>query len=407
MTEDHSLKAFFRTWGAWLGIAGVGLGLILAVVAMVTSLVGTVPATQTAIIAGLTIALGSAVSAFSYRYLRTSVMQVAGGVTALAGVWAIIGPFILGYPIDSVLLVVSVLVGVVTASLTGFALMSAPPIDDREKPLNDLFGQKWRGWTGMPGLLAGLLLLALAFLANGEAGSVFKLNLGMVGTALASLSALAAFGYGRMNEALVQLFGWLTILVGFWAVVSAFTLGRAAGPLLVDAPLFLITVLTGLLTILTAAYALLTTPTADGGSTLFDIAMLKREGGPNLWTWRIWLGVLGALAGIALVLVAVAAGGEEKLTGGQTAVLTGLLITIGSIIGTIAYSYGRNLVGQIAGGATALVGIWTVISPFILNYPDYSSLYLVSILLGAVTASLSGYAITLGDNRRMQEQLSV
>ncbi len=407
MAEDHSLKAFFRTWGAWLGVAGVVLGLILAVVATVTALVGSVPAAQTAIVAGLVIALGSTVSAFSHRYLRTSVMQVAGGVTALAGVWAIIGPFILGYPIDSVLLVVSVLVGVVTASLTGFALISAPPIPDSEKPLNDLFGQKWRGWTGMPGLVAGLLLVALAFLADGETGSVFKLNLGMVGAALASLSALTAFGYGRMNEALVQLFGWLTILVGFWAVVSAFALGRATGPLLVAAPLFLITVLTGLLTVLTAAYALLTTPTADGGSTLFDIAMLKREGGPNLWTWRIWLGVLGALAGIVLVLVAVAAGAEEGLPIGQTAVLTGLLITIGSIIGTVAYSYGRNLVGQIAGGATAFVGIWTVISPFILNYPQNSTLFLVSILLGAVTASLSGYAITLGDNRRLQEQLSV
>jgi hypothetical protein len=400
MAEDHSLKAFFRTWGAWLGVAGVVLGLILAAVATVTGLVGTVPAAQPAIVAGLVIALASAVSAFSYRYLRTSVMQVAGGVTALASVWAIIGPFILGYPIDSVLLVVSVLVGVVTASLTGFALISAPPIPDSEKPLNDLFGQKWRGWTGMPGLVAGLLLVVLAFLADGATGSVFKLNLGMVGAALASLSALSAFGYGRMNEALVQLFGWLTILVGFWAVVSAFALGRATGPLLVATPLFLITVLTGLLTVLTAAYALLTTPTADGGSTLFDIAMLRREGGPNLWTWRIWLGVLGALAGIALVLVAVAAGG-------QTAVLTGLLITIGSIIGTVAYSYGRNLMGQIAGGATAFVGIWTVISPFILNYPQNSTLFLVSILLGAVTASLSGYAITLGDNRRLQEQLSV
>jgi hypothetical protein len=73
----------------------------------------------------------------------------------------------------------------------------------------------------------------------------------------------------------------------------------------------------------------------------------------------------------------------------------------------VAYSYGRTLLGQVAGGVTAFVGIWAVISPFLLNYPQNSTLFLVSVLLGAVTAALAGYAITLGDTLRMQGGISV
>lgn len=272
MAEDTSLKAFFRTWGAWLGIMGVVLGLSLVVVAVVTGWGETLPTGQNAIITGLGIAVGSAVSALSYRYLRTIVMQVAGGITALVGLWAVIGPFILAYPLDSTLLVVSVLVGVLTTSLTGFALISASPIDDAAKPLNDIFAQKWRGWSGMPGLAAGLLLLALALLASGEASSAVKLNIGIIGAALASLSAICAFGYGRLPEAVVQLSGWLTILVGFWALVSAFVFGT------VGSALFLVTVFTALLTVLTTSYAMLTTPTVEGTSSLFDISRITFTG---------------------------------------------------------------------------------------------------------------------------------
>lgn len=405
MSENGSPKAFFQTWEAWLGVIGVGLGLVLAIVALLTGQGEGLPSSQPAVVTGLLIALGSAVSAVSYRYLRTIVMQVAGGVTALAGLGAVIGPFIQGYPIN-VLLVVSVLVGVVTASLTGFALISAPPIPDAEKPLKDIFGQQWRGWVGMLGLAVGLLLLALAFLGGGDFGGAFKVNLGLVGATLAILSALSAFGYGRMDESLVQFFGWLTILVGFWTVISAFALSAATGPILVAAPLFLVTVLTGLLTVLTASYALLTTPTADGSSTLFDITTFKVQTSSNVWTWRVWLGVLGSVAGVVLVLVGLTATGEAGAAGGQNAVFTGLVILVGSIMSTVGYSYGRVLLGQVAGGVTTFVGIWVVISPFLLNYPQNSTLFLVSVLLGAVTASLSGYAITLGDTIRLQKQVS-
>lgn len=402
MPENTSLKPFLQTWAAWLGMIGVVLGLVLVGVATVTGWMESLPAGQNAVISGLVIAVGSAVSAVSYRYLRTIVMQVAGGITVLAGLWAIIGPFILSYPLDSVLLVVSVLVGVLIASLAGFALISAPPIDDAAKPLNDIFGQTWRGWAGMPGLVAGVLLLTLAFLANGEASSVVRVNTGVVGAALAILSALCAFGYGRQREAVVQLAGWLTVLVGFWAVISAFVLGT------VGSSHFLVTVFTGLLAVLTASYALLTTPAADGTRSFFDfdISTTRLELPAAFWTWRVWLGVLGCSAGIALILVAAMTGWVESLPAGQVAVLTGLVISVGSIVSSIAYGYERTLVGQIAGGVTAFVGIWTVVSPFILSYPQDSALFLTSILLGVLTAALSGYAITLGDNLRLQQQPS-
>jgi hypothetical protein len=402
-SENGSSGPFFQTWAAWLGGIGVGLGLVLALVALVTGQSEGLPAAQPTVVTGLLIALGSAVSAVSYRYLRTIVLQVAGGVTALAGLGAVIGPFMLDYPFDSVVLVVSVLVGVVTASLTGFGLLSASPIDDADKPLKDIFAQGWRGWAGMPGMAIGLLLLALAFLAGDAVGGAFRVNLGIVGVALAGLSGFCAFGYGRVDETLVQLSGWLTILVGFWAVISAFVLRAANGPILVDAPLFLVTVLTGLLTVLTAAYAMLTTPTADGSSSLFDITTFKLQTSANIWSWRIGLGGLGSLAGLVLLLVGLTATGEAGSAAGQNAVFSGLLLLVSSIMSTVAYSYGRTLLGQVAGGVTAFVGIWAVISPFLLNYPQNSTLFLVSVLLGAVTAALAGYAITLGDTLRMQE----
>lgn len=85
---------------------------------------------QSAVIAGVAIALFSVLSIISYRYVRAGLGQLLSGLLALAGIWAIAAAFLLGYPTDSVLFGLSIITGIATVLLATYTLVTAPDTDN-------------------------------------------------------------------------------------------------------------------------------------------------------------------------------------------------------------------------------------------------------------------------------------
>jgi hypothetical protein len=97
MTTQTTIKPFSRTWGGWPGVVGVIAGLGLIVAPFLFNFDGGTPIGTNAIITGAAIAIFSAISAFGYGHMQQMLVRVFSWLAALAGVWAVISSFVLGY----------------------------------------------------------------------------------------------------------------------------------------------------------------------------------------------------------------------------------------------------------------------------------------------------------------------
>lgn len=368
--------------GAWYGIAGILLGLLL----MIAPVLYNVDApTGHLVLTGLIVAVCGAVSGFGMGYIRTTAIQVFGGLMALAGLWALLSPFLLGYPLDSALLRMVVITGVVTAALAGYGLTNQTPVADTSKTTAQIFSATWKGWPGILGIVAGLGLIISALAFTGEDQAVLGRNTILLGSVLLVLSAVGAFGVDYLRKQVLNLLGWSTILLGLWAIIKSFVLSTPQ-----DSPLFVITIITGVVTVLVATYALLTVPPADDEKPLLAGLM----GSEGLGSLDAQLSLLGMGLGLLLLIVAMMTPIDD--TSGaisQSAVITGAAIALLSVFSTLSYRYVRTGLGQLLSGLLALAGIWAIAAAFLLGYALDSVLFGLSTITGIASVLLAAYAL--------------
>lgn len=372
-------------WGGRLGVIGVVAGLALIVVTLLLGTWQSADLNREVIITGFMIAVFSLVTAFSYSNLRNLVVQIFGGLTILAGAWAVISPFVLGFAYDNLLFPLSIITGLITAPLAGYAVFNLPP--ERNKPLLNLFSRGWNGWLGVLGFFAGLALIIVVILLGDE--SVLSVNANVVGVGLMFTGAVGALANNALRHSTMQLIGWATVLIGLWSIVGPFVL-RAP----IDAPLFGIMVITGVVSAPVAAYAIVTAAKLDREDRIFTTRRRDRNTrDEGRWTWVGRLGVIGVVVGIALIILTLFVGPEDNAAISRNVLITGFMIAFFSIATAFSYGYLRNIVAQIFGGLTLLAGGWAIISPFLFGYPQNSLLFGLSISAGLLTAPLAGYAV--------------
>lgn len=368
--------------GAWYGIAGILLGLLL----MVAPVLYNVDAPMGhLVLTGMIVAVCGAVSGFGIGYLRTTAVQIFGGLMALAGVWALISPFLFGYPIESALLRMVVIIGIVTAALAGYGLTNQTPVTDTSKPSAQIFTATWKGWPGIFGIVAGLGLIISALLFTSEEQAVLGRNTMLIGSVLLVLSAVGAVGVDYLRKQVLKLLGWSTIALGLWAVIKSFVLSTPQ-----DSPLFVITIITGVVTVLVATYALLTVPPADDEAPLLAELM----GSEALRSLDVQLNLFGTVLGLVLLTVATMTPvGDMSRAIGQSAVITGATITLFSALSILGYRYVRVGLGKLLSGLLALAGIWAIAAAFLLGYATDSVLFGLSIITGITTVLLAAYTL--------------
>ncbi len=368
--------------GAWYGMVGIVLGLLLMVAPVLYNVDAPI---GHLILTGLIVAICGAVSGFGMGHLRTTAVQVFGGLMALAGLWALISPFLFGYPLESALLRVVVITGIVTAALAGYGLTNQTPVADTSKTSAQIFTATWKGWPGILGIVAGLGLIISVLLFTSEEQAVLGRNTILLGSVLLVLSAVGAFGVDYLRKQVLQLLGWATIGLGLWAVIKSFVLSTPQ-----DSPLFVITIITGVVTVLVATYALLTLPPADDEEPLLATLM----GSEVLRSLDVQLGLFGTVLGLLLLTVAMMTPVDDMSGAiGQSAVIAGVAIALFSVLSIISYRYVRAGLGQLLSGLLALAGIWAIAAAFLLGYPTDSVLFGLSIITGIATVLLATYTL--------------
>ncbi len=368
--------------GAWYGIVGIVLGLLLMVAPALYNVDAPV---GHLVLTGLIVAVCGAVSGFGTSYLRTTAVQVFGGLMALAGLWALISPFLFGYPLASPLLRMVVIIGIVTAALAGYGLTNQTPVADTSKTSAQIFTATWKGWLGIPGIVAGLGLIISALLFTGEEQAVLGRNTMLIGAVLLVLSAVGAFGVDYLRKQVLQLIGWLTILLGLWTIIKPFVLSTPR-----DNPLFVITIITGVVTVLVATYALLTVPPADDEAPLLAELM----GSEALRSLDVQLSLFGTVLGLLLLTVAMIMPVDAMSDAiSQNAIITGAAIALFSALSILGYRYVRVGLGQLLSGLMALAGIWAIAAAFLLGYATDSVLFGLSIITGIATVLLASYVL--------------
>lgn len=119
--------------------------------------------------------------------------------------------------------------------------------------------------------------------------------------------------------------------------------------------------------------------------------------------WRMTIGLIGLVAGLGLVVIALATppGGSVFLK--WNAVMVGLAFSGCSIIGLIGGDRAGIDTLTATGSAAVLAGAWAVIGPFLLGAPHEQALFAITVVSGLVAVPMAAEA-TL--NRVADEKLA-
>jgi SPW repeat len=117
-------KPFTRSWGGWLGLLTMIIGLWFLISPWILGFGATNTAGLNAIIVGLLIAVCGAFDAFGIGYLPMRAMRVFGLLAAILGLWAIVSPFAL--TVDGIARWDAVVTGLVAVLVSGYDTWKLP-----------------------------------------------------------------------------------------------------------------------------------------------------------------------------------------------------------------------------------------------------------------------------------------